>query len=388
MAQFLSTAAGVSTALGFLGLVAALIFLGYALRLKRQQKRQETLPPDERAALEQDLAVQFGLRVEDSTPDQRYELVRDELRRRFQFRLALAILFAVVFITCFAIAVFGPPSGAGGAGTQPTKSEDPRAADTWPSKVDSPPAKKRPVLRVSLARADLDGSAGVPVGGRRETGTKDELTGDTHDEIAKKAAGWVRGELDRKYPASTPSLEVVVKVVPGPPGAEPAVELTPDQTRTDRLWIFGRDGGKTHVTSQDITRRIATAARAAREAKAAGGEPADILHLHCERPGYRLVHLEVPLLGGEVRKQMARLDGPQFTVVVARVGGDRTGGMATDLTRHLQAIQLRAGGEDLRTNLSRTYQRSLDPGLKADERMDLLEAARVDAILQTTLSEE
>jgi hypothetical protein len=108
MQEVLRIAVGVSTPLGFLGLIVALGFLAYALRIKYQENKLQALPPDQRALVADEYLTRYGIKGNDLPPAAKLALIRDELEKRHHGYFRYFIAATVAFVVCFVIAIIGP----------------------------------------------------------------------------------------------------------------------------------------------------------------------------------------------------------------------------------------------------------------------------------------
>ena len=105
MADFLQVAVSVGTPLSLLGLVCALAYLAYARNLKSQEKKLDTLPPDQRAKLADDYLTRYGIDGTKLKAADKLALIRDELDKRHRRSMTFGLVGAAVFVVCFALCV-------------------------------------------------------------------------------------------------------------------------------------------------------------------------------------------------------------------------------------------------------------------------------------------
>lgn len=105
MYEILRVATGVATPLALLGLVAALAFLAYTRRLKRDESVLESLPQEERANAADEYLTRYRIDGTDLTPADKLSLIRDEMAKRHQRALSYVGAAAVVTVVCFGLAV-------------------------------------------------------------------------------------------------------------------------------------------------------------------------------------------------------------------------------------------------------------------------------------------
>jgi hypothetical protein len=110
----LDTGASITTLAGLLGFVAACIFLAYLGKTRAETKRLELLSPEARATmLDSDLS-RYKIKLTNLPADQKYDLVRREMRLKFQRQLGLSGLSAAVFLVSLAMLAFAPhPKSSG-----------------------------------------------------------------------------------------------------------------------------------------------------------------------------------------------------------------------------------------------------------------------------------
>lgn len=375
MDQVLSIAANVSTPLGLLGLLAAFGFYMYSRKLRSEERLVAALPAEQRAQAVDDLLTRYGIDGTGLSPEQKYDLIRQELTERSRQKRLLTIVGAVVFVICFVVATvatFWPKKEPVVTGGEP------------PPK---PPAPKREhELRVTIRGSNLTEPAGSAIG---EPGKA--FRGPDLDVAIERAGEWVKKALDERFPRPGESLEVKARLRFDPAG-DSRVEVEPnDLLRTDRFWIFSEHAKVGHLdlkmTSEVTRAAIEDAQRRALAAAVPGSRLEEIdlkIVVHCERPGYRLALFTLPLRPQEVAFQTRKLDRlppPQLQVVVTGkpAPNDAPG---SRLRNKLLALGLAAGGEDLQAKKRADYKQSTLPKLKDAERLAFLEAARIDAFLE------
>lgn len=104
MADVLRIAATIATPVSLLGLLAALGYYAYSRRLKHEEKKLEALPAEERAQVVDQRLSRYGIDGANLTRDDKARLILDEMEKRYKFARLCTILFAVVFVACFALA--------------------------------------------------------------------------------------------------------------------------------------------------------------------------------------------------------------------------------------------------------------------------------------------
>lgn len=374
MDQVLSIASNVSTPLGLLGLLAAFGFYLYARKLKSEERLIAALPAEQRAQAVDDLLTRYGIDGTGLSPEQKYDLIRQELTERSRQKRLLTIVGAVVFVICFVVATvatFWPkkePAVTGG------ESPTPR-----------PAPKREHELRVTLRGSNLTEPSGAAIG---EPGKV--FRGPDLDTAVESAGAWVKKALDEQFPRPSESLEVKARLWFDPAG-DSRVEVEPkDALRTDRFWIFSEHAKVGHLDlkmTSEVTRTAIEDAQRRALAAVPGSRPEEIdlnIVVHCERPGYRLALFTLPLRqqGGAFQaRKLDRLPPPQLQVVVTGkpAPNDAPGGR---LRNKLLALGLAAGGEDMQAKKRADYKQSTLPKLKDAERLAFLEAARIDAFLE------
>lgn len=105
MANFLQVAVSVGTPLSLLGLACALGYLAYARKLKFQEKKLESLPPEERAARTDEFLTRYGIDGKKLKTADKLALIKDELDKRHRQSMTFGLGAAVVFVICFALCV-------------------------------------------------------------------------------------------------------------------------------------------------------------------------------------------------------------------------------------------------------------------------------------------
>ena len=107
--EFLKIAAGVSTPLGFLGLVVALGYLSYALKLKSDERTLRMLKPDQRAVAADKYLTRYGIDGRGLSPAERMALIKADLEKRHFRSIWFFIAVTVAVVVCFVVAT-RPPS--------------------------------------------------------------------------------------------------------------------------------------------------------------------------------------------------------------------------------------------------------------------------------------
>jgi hypothetical protein len=106
MGEVLKVATNVATPLALLGLVAALAYFAYNRRLRHAEKQLESLPEAERARITDEYLTRYGIDGAKLRLADKLALIKDELDKRHRRSLSYVIVSAVVFVTCFGLAVF------------------------------------------------------------------------------------------------------------------------------------------------------------------------------------------------------------------------------------------------------------------------------------------
>lgn len=106
----LKIAASVSTPIGLLGLVVALGYLTYALWIKHQQTKLQTLPPDQRAVAVDEYLTRYGIDGTHLPQADKLALIREEMEKRHRRSIVYVIAATVAFVMCFAITAIFPRS--------------------------------------------------------------------------------------------------------------------------------------------------------------------------------------------------------------------------------------------------------------------------------------
>jgi len=98
----------VATPLAAFAFLATLAVFWHLRVAGRRSTEIASVPEADRAHLVDESLVKYGLRADGLTKAQRYDLLKDELARRFGRSRLYAILGAVVTVICFALALFTP----------------------------------------------------------------------------------------------------------------------------------------------------------------------------------------------------------------------------------------------------------------------------------------
>lgn len=99
--------AGVSTAIGLLGFALA-VWLVWKIQRSRQAVAELKLVPErERTKILDEWLSRYKIDGGKLKADQKYSLIQEEMRRRFNYRALFLVVVVVAVVACFAIAVFG-----------------------------------------------------------------------------------------------------------------------------------------------------------------------------------------------------------------------------------------------------------------------------------------
>ena len=114
--------ATITTGLGLLGFGLA-VWLTWKLYESRNRLAQlKSLPEKERAGIVDDLLTRYGISGKGLSPDQRFLLIQEEMRRRHGYRTMFLVVVVGAAVICFAIAVFGRGSSLASAATNSSAS--------------------------------------------------------------------------------------------------------------------------------------------------------------------------------------------------------------------------------------------------------------------------
>src|ERR1044072_250420 len=102
--EILRIAVTVGTPLSLLGLLVAVIYLGYMRRLKFEETKLKNLPRGQRVIQTDQYLTRYGIDGKDLSPDDKLALIRDELDKRHTRSRVLVIAATIAFVVCFAIA--------------------------------------------------------------------------------------------------------------------------------------------------------------------------------------------------------------------------------------------------------------------------------------------
>lgn len=162
--EILRIATGVATPLALLGLVAALGYLAYARRLRRDEATLEALPREERANAADEYLTRYGIDGRDLPAEDRLSLIKDEMQKRHQLATWYVGAAAIVFMLCFVVAVVafmskpdapaptpGPASPPEG---QPTQTKPPEFNTGVEFSTSDPNGHIEPVEFVPSSRVD------------------------------------------------------------------------------------------------------------------------------------------------------------------------------------------------------------------------------------------
>ena len=104
LADVFETATKVSTPLALLAFAIAAWLVWQITRTRQETKRLELLPDDERAQQVDEFLTRFGIDGGNLTREQKFKLIREEMRKRFALRLYSSVAVLIAFVVCFAIA--------------------------------------------------------------------------------------------------------------------------------------------------------------------------------------------------------------------------------------------------------------------------------------------
>jgi hypothetical protein len=101
MLEVLRVAAGVTTPVGLLAVLAALAYFAYFRRLKHQEAVLRALPEAQRATAVDHFLTRYKLDASNLTPAQKYDLLLGEMEKRYRLTRLLVLAGAGVFVVCF-----------------------------------------------------------------------------------------------------------------------------------------------------------------------------------------------------------------------------------------------------------------------------------------------
>jgi hypothetical protein len=107
--EILRIAANVSTPIGLLGLVVAVGYLVYALRIKSEKTKLQNLPPDKRAVAVDEYLTRYGIDGKHLPNADKLALIREEMEKRHRRSILYVVAAAIAFVFCFAITVIPAP---------------------------------------------------------------------------------------------------------------------------------------------------------------------------------------------------------------------------------------------------------------------------------------
>ena len=101
--EILRIAANVSTPIGLLGLIVALGYLAYALKIKSEKTKLQNLPPDKRAVAVDDYLTRYGIDGKQLPNADKLALIREEMGKRHRRSILYVVAATIAFVFCFAI---------------------------------------------------------------------------------------------------------------------------------------------------------------------------------------------------------------------------------------------------------------------------------------------
>ncbi|GEM_PF-3992851 len=104
MEKVVEIAVSVATPLALLGLLLALVFYAYLRRLRHAEKQLELLPPDKRAASVDEFLTRYNIDGGNLTREQKFELIKEEMERRYRGARIKILVAAATFAVCFGVA--------------------------------------------------------------------------------------------------------------------------------------------------------------------------------------------------------------------------------------------------------------------------------------------
>jgi hypothetical protein len=104
MPEILRIAVSVGTPLSLLGLLVAVVYLAYMRKLRSDETKLKSLPPDKRATQTDRYLTRYGINGRDLSPDEKLALIKDELDKRHRRSRGYVIAATIAFVICFAIA--------------------------------------------------------------------------------------------------------------------------------------------------------------------------------------------------------------------------------------------------------------------------------------------
>ena len=100
-------AASVGTPLGLVGMIVVAAFYAYALTLKSQKETLEKLPVKDRSKAIDGYLSRYGIDGEGLSPEQKFELFKAEMEKRYSFYIRIISILSAVFVICFIVGVGG-----------------------------------------------------------------------------------------------------------------------------------------------------------------------------------------------------------------------------------------------------------------------------------------
>jgi hypothetical protein len=100
MTDLLRVGATVATPLGLIGFVVAVLALLYQRQLRHQEEQLKALPPEQRAQSVDRFLSRYGLDAGNLTREQKFQLLQQELEKRFRTVQFGMVASAVTFVAC------------------------------------------------------------------------------------------------------------------------------------------------------------------------------------------------------------------------------------------------------------------------------------------------
>jgi hypothetical protein len=107
--DILKIATNVSTPIGLLGLVVALGYLAYSLKVNLQKTELEKLPPAQRAIEVDDYLTRYGISGATLPEAQKFSLIKEEMEKRHRRSIVYVFTATAAFVLCFGFSVFVKP---------------------------------------------------------------------------------------------------------------------------------------------------------------------------------------------------------------------------------------------------------------------------------------
>jgi hypothetical protein len=100
------TAGGISTLIGLLAFVAAAVLVWQLNNTREKNKQLSLLPKEQRAQVVDDWLTRYGVDAKNMPEKKKFELIQEEMKRRYNLKVTYLVVLTVAAVICFAIAAW------------------------------------------------------------------------------------------------------------------------------------------------------------------------------------------------------------------------------------------------------------------------------------------